>query len=99
MDDKDDNLVDQYRVEIDMFFKGTLPKVNYTDKQGKVRIVNHGNIEALQVEPVEGGQYELAVRVPFPPGHSVNDQDNFRDKYHGYIAGYGYIWGRNTGGH
>ena len=90
-----------YRQEIEQFFQGTLPSSTYSKEKGKVRIVNHDNMETLQVEPADGGQYELAVRVPRPETHTKNMGYDYEhgDKYHGYIASNGYIWGRNTGGH
>ncbi len=98
-------LVDIYRDEINMFFQGTLPQRTDDPKKGLIRIVNHGTMETLQVQPLaqDGigycGQYEIAVRVPFSKCHMDKDNDWSRDKYQGYTASEGYIWGRNTGGH
>jgi hypothetical protein len=90
-----------YRQQIHDFFQGTLLNSIYSKELGKIRIVNHDNMETLQVEPIEGGQYEIAVRIPIPKSHTENMgyHNEYGDKYHGYIASDGYMWGRNTGGH
>ena len=93
------DLTFRYRSEIGLFFKGTLPRYAYSEERGVIRIVNHGNMETLQVEPPEGGQAEIAVRVPLPEGFLDKDKEYPDDKYHGYLASNGYLWGRNTGGH
>ncbi len=99
------NLTKRYKTEIDAFFKGG--DINpYSEDGGHVWICEHRQrsfdadktmyltkrIETQTVEPPEGGQYEIAVRVP-------RCDEGGSDKYSGYIAGEGYLIGRNTGGH
>ncbi len=100
------NLTERYKTEIDAFFKGA-DIDPYPEGKGHVWICEHRQrsfdadktmyltkrIETLTVEPPEGGQFELAVRVP------RCDEKTGSDKYSGYIAGEGYLMGRNTGGH
>lgn len=79
-----ESLVDIFSEEIHLFFKDKLPMVQI-DERGKVRIVKHDFIQTLQVEPVEGGQYELAVRIPFSDGYPKSKYYK-QNEYRGYAA-------------
>lgn len=94
-----EDLIKIWAEQVEDFFSGTLPSTQFIKNVGKVRIVDHGTIETLQVEPIDGGQYEIAVRVPFPEGYLEKDKHNPEYPYMGYKARDGYIWGVNTGGH
>jgi hypothetical protein len=69
---------------------------NHPEGKGHVWIAGRDrNFQALTVEPLEGGQYEIAVRFPMECSHPY-----VRDKYSGYIASKnGHLIGRNTDGH
>jgi len=88
-----------YEKEIDQFFKEEFVSVNNKEK-GFVWIAGRSRLfQVLTVEPPEGkegggGQYEIAVRFPLDADHP-----NAGAKYSGYIAGDGWIIGRNTDGH
>jgi hypothetical protein len=79
-------LFEQYEEEIRQFFKGT----TYFECRGgnKIWVATHGLFDTLTVEPITGGQYELAVRLK-----------NHKGEWCGYVARNGYIVGINTGGH
>jgi hypothetical protein len=89
------DLVERYAEEIDKFFKDAYVYA-HDGERGHVWIAMHGGCDALVVEPPEGGQYELAVRVPL---RHEDERTNTGDKYAGYMARDGYMVGRNTGGH
>lgn len=95
-----ERLTQRYASEVDMFFRGE-PMPDASRERGKVRVVEHDTMQTLQVEPPEGGQYEIAVRVPIPPSHTAENGYHIEpgDKYQGYVACANYMWGRNTGGH
>jgi hypothetical protein len=87
-----------FKEEIKSFFRGDLESPIYNEK-GKTWIVKHGNMDTLTVEPKDGGQYEIAFRVPYPDGFLENDKPNNQDKFRGYTAGEGYLHGYNMNGH
>lgn len=88
------NLTERYKAEIERFFREA--DFSIIDRvKGHVWIAGRGrSFQALTVEPPEGGQYEIAVRFPIDADHV-----QAYDKYSGYIAFDGYLWGRNTDGH
>jgi len=88
------DFTERYKAEIDRFFREEDFSINDRVK-GYVWIAGRGRMfQALTIEPPEGGQYEIAVRFPLE-----TDSPQAYDKYSGYIAFEGYIWGRNTDGH
>ena len=79
-----------YRDEIRLFFQGK----DYYERIGKghIWVCHHIGFDTLTVEPDEGGQYEIAVRIATHAEGRV------------FWAGYwcdpaGYFHGVNTGGH
>jgi len=79
-----------YRVEIRQFFQGK----NYYENLGKGHnwVCHHDGFDVLTVEPIDGGQYEIAVRIPTKDGGKL------------FWAGYwcnskGFFHGVNTGDH
>ena len=80
----------QYKSEIDEFFRGK----DYYEMLGKgnIWVCHHDGFDTLTVEPTDGGQYEIAVRIPTKEGGRL------------FWAGYwcdpfGFFHGVNTGGH
>jgi len=89
-----------YEKEIDQFFRGE-DLFRYSKEKGNVWVAGRGRtFQVLTVEPPNdgrpggGGQYEIAVRFKLQADHPYSC-----DKYSGYIAGDGWIIGRNTDGH
>lgn len=83
-----------YRPLIDKFFQSERVNITYDrEKYGHVWICEHEGFGVLTVEPLKGGQYEIAIRFPRCGG------EEGWDKYSGYVAMDGYMVGRNTGGH
>lgn len=79
-----------YRDEIRLFFQGK----DYYERIGKgnLWVCHHDGFDTLTVEPVDGGQYEIAVRIPTKGEGKV------------FWAGYwcdpaGFLHGVSTGGH
>lgn len=79
-----------YRDEIQLFFDGK----NYYERTGRdhIWVCHHDGFDTLTVEPIDGGQYEIAVRIPTKGEGRV------------FWAGYwcdpkGYFHGVRTGGH
>jgi hypothetical protein len=65
--------------------------------RGFIWIAPHGNFETLTVEPMDGSQYEIAVRMPHPP-------DTNEERYFYACSGYsinelGTFSGFDTSGH
>lgn len=96
--DEKNSLTERYDWAIALFFKGGTHWESGR-KFGHIWVAKHncseGTFETLTVEPPEGGQYEIAVRI----------KDKDRDScgkcfiYRGYKAGEGFLRGVNTGGH
>jgi hypothetical protein len=97
------DLAQRYATEIEAFFNGSLDIVCDHKDKGVVWIARHRSeyggldseeFDTLTIEPPEGGQYELAVRMKYYlPGAS-------RCRYRGYVADpQGFLRGVNTGGH
>lgn len=93
------DLFERYEEEVKAFLEGE-DYWPYDKEKGHTWISRHttSNVEigVLTVEPPEGGQYEIAIRFPLVDGRHSNHNE---DKYSGYIARDGYIWGKNTHGH
>lgn len=88
----------RYQDEIDLFFTGQDDRiVRHSPEKGHVWICGHKVFDTLTVEPPEGGQMEIAVRFNGPRVDYRGGR--VRDKHSGYIAGPGYFFTRNTGGH
>jgi len=79
-----------YREEIIEFFKGKDYYDNYS--KGHIWICRHEGFDTLTVEPLVGGQYEIAVRIPQQTPDGI--------MWVGYWCNpNGYFHGVNTGGH
>lgn len=82
--------VSDYRDEIRGFFQG---KDHYErNGKGHIWVCHHVGFDTLTVEPIDGGQYEIAVRIATHAEGRV------------FWAGYrsdpnGFLQGVNTGGH
>jgi hypothetical protein len=99
-----------YESVIDFFFTRERPVT--TDKPllwkrpdgvmvdlGFIWVANHGAFETLTVEPMDGNQYEIAVRMPHPSDRT-SDTDRYFWKYSGYsINQHGTLNGFDTNGH
>ena len=104
-----------YQTEIKRFFKEEFfhanpgeevwlnPTTGKLVSKGHIWICRHGVIDNLTVEPKDGGQYEIAVRVPLFSDYITKDMYHGDDIYSGYHAiGYGesaILSGHNTFGH
>lgn len=95
--DERNKLTERYDFAIAEFFKGKDSWDTNRKTIGHIWIAKHpgsfGTFETLTVEPPEGGQYELAVRI--------KDYDSCGKCiiYRGYKANGEFIVGVNTGGH
>lgn len=79
-----------YRDEIRSFFQGK----DYYENHGKghIWVCRHDGFDTLTLEPIDGGQYEIAVRIP--------TKDGGRLFWAGYWCGPArFLHGVNTGGH
>jgi hypothetical protein len=97
----------KYTKEIEAFFKGELRDMlfankagseyysGHSKKKGHVWISEHETFDTLTVEPIEGGQYEIAVRI------KNEESDNEYYKYPGYCVAdpHGSLAGFGTRGH
>jgi hypothetical protein len=100
-DDHHDDLNYRYDLEIRQFFEGR--DICSRDEKGHVWICEHGLFDTLTVEPPEGGQYEIAIRIRSKTiaGDPVKNIIGCQDReFTGYkIAGDGHLVGYNTDGH
>jgi hypothetical protein len=80
----------KYREEIMNFFMG---KNYYEDyEKGHIWVCHHKGFDTLTIEPLDGGQYEVAVRIPQQTLDGV--------MWAGYwVDPHGYLHGVNTNGH
>ena len=79
-----------YSDEIQLFFQGK----EYYENLGKgnIWVCHHVGFDTLTIEPIDGGQYEIAVRIA--------THDNGRVFWAGYWCDpLGFFHGINTGGH
>ena len=79
-----------YRDEIKLFFEGK----EYFERFGKghLWVCHHDGFDTLTVEALDGGQYEIAVRIA--------TKDTGRVFWAGYWCDpIGFFHGVNTGGH
>jgi hypothetical protein len=64
--------------------------------RGFIWIARHKGFETLTVEPLDGSQYEIAVRMP----HGDDDEDTHFYSHSGYsINEWGTLRGYDTSGH
>ena len=95
--DEMDSLYDTYKSEIGRFFSEEFFHINNREK-GHIWIARHTGFETLTVEPGNGNQFEIAVRMPLDK--SNGEWNNPQYKYSGYhISRQGWFIGINTGGH
>lgn len=91
----------RYREEIDEFFKGKDYYENDRAIKGHIWVCRHGLFDTLTVEPPEGGQYEIAIRIkvkgnPWANPKAIGMEE---DEWAGYYAIEGFFAGHNTDGH
>ena len=87
---EEDRRLLRYKEEIDLFFKGKT--YDWKWDKGHIWVCSHenGTFETLTVEPPEGGQYEIAVRL------RRRDEEG-KEIFCGYYSGI--LFGHNTDGH
>jgi hypothetical protein len=84
----DEKRMMRYDDEIRAFFDGKT--IDWGWGKGHVWVCRHENFDTLTVEPPEGGQYEVAVRI------KGKDEDG-KEIWRGYFCGC--LFGHNTNGH
>lgn len=80
-----------YKQEIRDFFDGK-DYFGHHPVKGHVWVCHHDIFDTLTVEPLEGGQYEIAVRMK-------GKNEDGETVYKGYWAMEGFFVGHNTNGH
>ena len=91
------SLTERYEWAIAAFFKGQDHWETNRKTIGNIWVAKHkcseGAFDTLTIEPPEGGQYEIAVRI--------KDRDSCGTCfiYRGYKVEEGFLRGVNTGGH
>ena len=103
---RDKNLNHRYDLAIRQFFEGQdhhIRMFEFSREDGHIWICGHGLFDTLTVEPPEGGQYEIAIRIrsKTKEGKQVPGIVGCQDKeFAGYkITGDGWLVGWNTDGH
>lgn len=86
---------EQYREEIRAFFEGVRHFEGHT--KGHIWVCEHGLFDTLTVEPLEGGQYEIAIRIKVRGNPKAIGMDD--GEWAGYYACEGWFNGINTDGH
>ena len=100
------NIFEVYTETIDKFFRDELldsygfftRKDGVQVSKGFIWTADHGHFATLTIEPMDGSQYEIAVRMPHPS--FLKDGDRFY-KFCGYsICCIPFVMiGKDTGGH
>lgn len=104
--------INQYKVykdDIEKFFRDKpIDRYQYFTREdglkvakGFIWIASHGHFATLTVEPMDGNQFEIAVRFPKKSERHMGNSDCPWYKYSGYaICNMPYvILGKDTGGH
>ena len=91
-------IFDVYKEVIDMFFQGTkffndkVPPWKGPDgpiSRGFIWVSEHEGFETLTVEPKDGGQYEIAVRMPHEGDDHYYSHSGYSINEVGTFSGYG----------
>jgi len=103
-----EHFAEEYRRYVDAFFEKEeflnkdfrgMPLPAHSQTFGHVWVVGHRSndcmFDTLTVEPPEGGQYEIAVRIRCKSPEADDEGVIFP----GYVARCGYMTGKGTGGH
>jgi hypothetical protein len=103
--DEKNTLIERYDWAVKEFFQGkdywdtnrkTIGHIWVEKHRAHVSLLGKFLIafETLTIEPPEGGQYEVAVRIK-----DSEDEEGEHIIYRGYKADNGFLRGVNTGGH